>query len=121
MENSYKIRELKIDEGIWILFIMLSIANIFGDECEKKFYQYDSLSSEKKAKAIFFISLFISFFIYCYLDYQKLGKYYEAKRKGADTTVCGIRFLGETLVVIATLLFLYCQIVEQNPENPSIV
>lgn len=121
MNNSNKIHELKIDEAIWIIFILLSIANIFGDECEKKYYQFDSFKDEEKAKLIFLISLVISFLVYCYMDYQKLEKYYVAKRKGDDTTICGLRLIGGTLVVVSTLLFLYCQVMEKSPQNPSIV
>ena len=34
--NNDKERELRVDEWIWVIFIILSIFNIFGDELEKK-------------------------------------------------------------------------------------
>ena len=37
--NNQKEKELTIDEWIWIIFIILSIMNILGDELEKKFYR----------------------------------------------------------------------------------
>lgn len=33
--NNNKINELKIDEYIWIIFIILSTLNIMGDESKK--------------------------------------------------------------------------------------
>lgn len=116
-----KIKELKIDEWIWVIFIILSILNIWGDECEKDYYFHQEELKDETAKKIFTFTVFISLCIYLYLLYQRYQKVKMAKILKEDANLCEVRLFGSILVVIATILFLYCQVEEHAATNPSIV
>ncbi len=121
MNNYDQIKELVIDEWIWVIFIILSVLNIFGDEFEKDFYQENDNFKDQNAKNIFTFTVFISFLIYCYILYQRYNKTKLFHLQNKDTTICDFRCLGSILVVIASIIFLCCQLKEKNASNPSLV
>lgn len=116
-----RMNELKIDEWIWVIFIFLSIMNIFGDECEKDYCVTHSYQEKTRAKKIFTFTVFVSLQIYLYFEYQRYQHLQDCQIKQQDTSLWKMRCLGGFLVIIATLLFLYCQIVEPTPINPGVV
>ncbi len=121
MIENKKINELKIDEYIWIIFIILSLMNIFGDECEKDYCMTHSKQKKTTSKKIFTFTIFTSLLIYLYLEYQRKKKLTEATKAHENTSIWEMRCFGGYLVIIATLLFLYCQIAEPLPQNPEIL
>lgn len=118
--NNNEIKDLDIDEGIWVVFIFLSIINIVGDECKKKYYTDKDISEEELSKKIFLFTLFISFLVYSYISYIKYKRLKYCIENNLDTSCARARFIGSVMVVIASFIFLYCQIKESNPINPSI-
>ena len=119
--NNNAIKELKIDEFIWIIFIILSIINIIGDKCLINYYKYNNKDKNKQAKDIFTLSVFISLIIYIYLLYKRYKVYYNNKINNKNTNICGTRLFATILVVTATILFLYCQLEDRKAVNPTIV
>lgn len=115
-----KIKELKIDEWIWIIFIILSILNITGDEIEKDYYQTHNPNNKTKSKKIFQLTVLISLIIYIYLANKNYQKYKTTKQQNQDAHLQGIRLFASILIVIASAIVLYVQIKDTTPENPSI-
>ena len=115
-----KINELRIDEVIWITFIILNILNIIGDEYEKDYYINNNDERDILAKDIFTFTVFISLIIYLYILYKRYVTMKDTRLSGKDTSICDTRFFGSILVVTASILFLYCQIKDRRAINPSI-
>ena len=118
--NEKRISELIIDEGIWIIFIILSILNITGDECEKKHCYNNSIEDKIRAKEIFKFTVFVSFLIYSYLAYKNCSKYRDDKINNKNSNLSGIRCISSLLVVVASVLSLSVQVVDSKAINPSI-
>ena len=121
MNNDKRIGELKIDEFIWVIFIALSAINIFGDECECDYCLYHNQQKKLLSKKIFTFTIFISLLIYSFLEYQRYEKLKMSRINKQNISICEMRCFGGALVIVATLLFLYCQIVESDPVNPSVL
>ena len=115
-----RVSELVIDEWIWVIFIILSVLNISGDELEKKYCYYHQETAKTNSKKIFKLTVFSSFLIYCYLAYKNCCKYQKLKLHNKDTSLIGTRCIGSILVVIASFLFLTAQLKSEEPTNPSI-
>lgn len=115
-----RIHELTIDEWIWVIFIVLSFLNIFGDEIEKHFATYHEKKDKEISRKIFNFTVFSSFLIYIYLLSFRYKKYKELKMKHENVTLAGIRCIASIFVVIAAALFLYAQLTDSKPVNPSI-
>lgn len=119
--NNSRVKELKIDEWIWGIFIVLSILNICGDELEKDFYITHNNHSASISKKIFTFTVFISLLIYLYLAYQRHEKVKSMKKNNQNTNICQTRYFASILVVIASILLFYCQLNDKTPTNPTIV
>ena len=116
-----KIEELNIDEWIWIIFIILSLFNIYGDERSKCYYVSYNNKDKELSKNIFTTTVFISFLIYMYLFNKRYKVYKYNKDNNLSTRICGTRFFASILVVVASFLYLYCQINDNEDSNPNIV
>lgn len=119
-QDRERFSELVIDEWIWVVFIILSVLNISGDEIEKKFCYYHEQKDKEISKKIFIFTVFVSWIIYIYLAYKNCKKYNTAKEKHEDISICGMRRFASILVVIASSLYLYAHFKDTKPVNPSI-
>lgn len=119
--NNNKIKELKIDEIVWLTFIALSVLNIIGDEYEIDYYQYNNQKKDKNAKKIFTLTVAVSTLIYIYFFKKNYERLEELKEKKEDSTLAEIRLLGSTFILAGILCLLYFQLNSQTPSNPSIV
>lgn len=117
-----RVSELVIDEWIWVAFIILSALNIGGDELEKKYCYHKKVVENEMdlSKKIFTLTVFGSFLIYIYLAYRNCKKYNKLKQCNDDISLIRIRCFASLLVVFASLLFLYAQLHDKVPTNPSI-
>lgn len=120
--NYNEIEELKIDEVIWIIFIFLSILNIIGDECKKEYcLNKNNINNDEIAKNIFTFTIFISSVVYIYISYKKYQRLKFSYQNKKNITITKKRFLASILVVIASIIYLSCQLEETKPNNPSIL
>jgi len=115
-----RLTELTVDEWIWVVFIILSILNITGDECEKKYCRYHEVNAKSLSKKIFKITVFVSFLIYFYLSIKNYNKYKLLKENNEDVSLAISRYFASVLVVIASFIFLYAQFKDSEPIDPSI-
>lgn len=116
-----KIKELRIDEWIWVVFIVLSILNICGDELEKKFYTSSDVKSDRIAKKIFTLTVIISFIIYIYLVKRNYDVVKKLKSRNCDSSLCEIRLIGSIFIVVGAFLTVYFQINSSSSNNPSLL
>lgn len=116
-----KLVELREDEWVWVIFIILSIFNICGDELEKKFYMKNDNTSRELSKGIFTLTVLISFFLYIYLSYKKYKVLKYNRENNLRVDICEKRFIASILVVVASFLYLYCQVNDSDDINPSLV
>lgn len=119
-EDYKKLNELKIDEWIWGVFIILSILNISGDEIEKHYCYYHLKKDKERSKKIFTLTVFVSFLIYIYLAYRNCQRYNDAIKNNKDISLISIRKFASILVATASFMLLYAQLNDNKPTNPSI-
>ena len=112
--NEYLIQELErlnIEDFIYILFIILSIINILGDNNQKKYLYTNDMSYQNKANNYFTFTIIIVIFIYLYY----LSRNYNLYLLSDNKELLSIKVLGSTFLLIGTLCLLYFQL--NNKEN----
>ena len=119
INQKQKLTELTIDEWIWIIFIILSILNIVGDELDKDYCLYQDTNEKSLSKKIFNLTVFISFIIYAYLAYRGYNRLNNAIKLNQNIDLAKSRLFANILVLIASFILLYDQIKEPLPENPT--
>ena len=105
-----KIREingLNIEIVLSIIFIFISLINIYGDQIQKKFLITGERNDEKKARKIFAIALIISIFIYLYFIYRNYNDLQDAIKNNQSVPQSYIRLFGSILILVGALCILY--------------
>lgn len=109
MNYTEDLREVTINEWIWIIFVILSLANIYGDELEIHSLK-EKHCRDKKAKKVFLITASIALIIYFYFMKNSYNKLQKLKSQNKDTRLQEINFLGNTLVFLGALTLIYFNI-----------
>lgn len=101
------INRLKFEDLLWIIFVILSIANIYGDNNEKKFLETNNKAYETKSNQIFEITLTITFFIYVYFFIRNYSAYKKATFQEKELYM--VKLLGSSLLIAGIICLLYFQ------------
>lgn len=120
MKDNNELREVTINEWIWIIFVFLSIANIYGDELEIKTLK-EQEKHNKKAKKVFLITSSIALIIYFYFVINSYKKLQQAKLENKNTELREINFLGQSLIFIGAALLIYFNIKNNNETKTELI
>ena len=119
MKDNNELREVTINEWIWIVFVFLSLANIYGDELEKHSLQENEKHNER-ARKIFLVTASIALIIYLYFTINSYNKLKKAREQNKDTKLREINFLGQFLVFFGACLLIYFNIKNKNQTTTEI-
>ncbi len=113
-ENFNRLEDIKIENNIWLLYLVIIGISFIANEYEKKYFLYN----DQKAKEIYRILTIIIFatvtIVYLYFakdsyDNVKNLKPWDDKRK---VNLTKLNSLASNLILIAGLIFLYIAIVD---------
>ena len=107
MNNNYKrLKQIEIENKIWIIYFFLIGLCLYGNSFEKKYFLYgNNYDKEKYRKiTIFIFSISVIIYFYFFIDSYKDMKNnnYNIKSKSYSE----LSFLGSTLILISGLIFL---------------
>ena len=106
-EDINKLKQLNFEDLIWIIFIFLSVANIYGDKLEKDYIKTHDKKIEKNANVIFEIILIVSFFIYLYFFQRNYRDYKKASKE--KQKLLTIKLLGSSFFLAGIICLIYFQ------------
>lgn len=115
-ELSNKLQQLKIEDFIWLIYIVIIFLSWYSNNLERKYYVYnDNISKEKYRNIIILIfSILIIVYLYflkdSYNDLQKLTPYDSDKKKNLIT----LSFIASLLIAISGAIFLYIAIMDED-------
>ena len=113
--QSETIKRLSFENYIWIIYIVIAIGNIFGDELIKKSITNHDEKCNNLANHIFTISLIITILIYFYFLERNIYDYQKHKNSKAYQ----IRLFGSILTFVGIICFLYFQL-NVSKENDTV-
>ena len=107
MNDNYKrLKQIEIENKIWIIYFFLIGLCLYGNSFEKKYFLYgNNYDKEKYRKiTIFIFSIAVIIYFYFFIDSYKDMKNnnYNIKSKSYSE----LSFLGSTLILISGLIFL---------------
>jgi len=111
-----KLRQLKIEDFIWVIYIVIIFMSWYANNLERKYFIYnDEVSKDKYRKTMIFI-FFILIIVYLYFlkdsydDLKKINPFDSDKKKELIT----LSFIGSLLIVISGFVFLYIAIMDEE-------
>jgi len=107
-----EINRLNFEDWLFIIFIILSILNIYGDNLLKKYLIENKEIYENNANEIFLITTIITTIIYIYFFYRNYKIYKNTST--ARKKLLEIKVLSSIFFIIGGVLLIYFQIKDNN-------
>lgn len=107
-----KLRQIKIEDFIWIIYLGIIFLSYYSNSLEKKFFISDDLECKDRYRKIMIIIFLILLFVYFYFlkdsydSIKNLNEFDTEKKK----RLVYLSFLASLLIFISGLLFLYIAI-----------
>ncbi len=112
---SENLKELEIEDFIWIISLFSACFALLSNKLEKDYLYTHNLSKEKEYKTINITLLVISFFIYLYfmmLNYKRIKN--STYQSFKQMRINNANFLAATLIVLATIIYIMTSILGTN-------
>ena len=115
-ELDNKLRELKIEDFIWIIYIGIIILSWYSNSLERKYFIFNDMESKKKYREILIVIFVILIFVYLYF---LKGSYDDLK----NINICDsekkikltkLSFIGSLLIAISGFIFLYIAYMDED-------
>ncbi len=109
------VKRLSFENLIWIVFIVISALDIYGDELLKKSITKKDKEAQKRAQKLFLGISIVSILIYIYFFTRNYSDYKKYHNKSYE-----VRLVGSTLILIGAICLLYFQVTtRQEVDSPS--
>ena len=118
-DKSERLREINIENYVWIIYIGIIFLSWYANSKEKKFILYDDLKSKEEYQNLMIIIFTILLFIYYYFtkdsfdDVKSLNSGDTNKKK----YLVYATFIGSTLILISGIIFLVIVILDDNIDT----
>ena len=111
-----KLKELKIEEGIWIIYLGIIFLSFYSNNLEKSYYLYKDLNCKKQYQEVMIIIFTILVLVYIYFFYSsyKEMKNINPLNNQKKNNLIYLSFIASFLLVISGLIYLYIAITDNN-------
>lgn len=108
-QNSQKqLRQLRFENFLSVIFIALSVLNIYGDDLLQRFVVLQNKKDEKRAREVFLVALIVTLLIYFYFAYRNNKELKQAIINGDKNVFAHrIRVFGTLLLIVGVICFIY--------------
>ena len=115
-ELNEKIKEINIENFIWLIYIGIIFLSWYSNSLEKKYFLYNDMLSKKKYREILILIFSILIIVYLYFFYDSYKSYkninpHDSKKKNNLIT---LSFFASTLILISGIMFLYIAIEDKD-------
>lgn len=111
-----KLRQLKAEDKIWLIYIGIIFLSWFANSLERKYYVFnDQISKEKYRKVMIFI-FSILIIVYFYFLKSSLADIKNIKPTDSERkrTLVYLSFFGSFFILVSGLIFLFIALVDDD-------
>lgn len=111
-----KLKELKIEDFIWFVYIGIIILSWYSNSLERKYFIFnDQISKEKYRKIIIIIfSILVIVYFYFLSDSYKSLKSLNQFDSNKKQDLVYLSFIASLLIAISGLIFLYIALEDED-------
>ena len=115
-EINKKLKQLKIEDYIWIIYLGIIFLSWYSNSLERKYYVKNDLESKKKYQKIMILIFSILIIVYLYFlkdswdDYKNLKPYDSYKKRKLIT----LSFIASLMIAISGIIYLYIALNNQE-------
>lgn len=117
-ELNNKLKELKIEDFIWCIYLGIILLSWRANNLERKYFIFNDLKSKEKYRKIIILIFSILVIIYLYFlttsykDFKNIKNNDSVKKKN----LLFLSFISSLLIVISGLILLYIAIVDEEVQ-----
>lgn len=114
LEN--KLKEINIENNIWIIYIGIIILSWYSNSLEKDYFINNNQYSKEKYRKIIILIFSILVIIYIYFFKGSIDDIYELKSTDNSNKIklTELSAIGSLLIVISGIIFLYIAYTDQD-------
>lgn len=114
-----RLKEIKIENNIWVIYIGIIILSWIANSKEKKFVLYNDLKSKKEYRELLIIIFTILLCVYYYFFNDSYKSIKELKSNDSDKkkNLTYASFIGSTLILISGIIFLGVAILDEDIDT----
>lgn len=111
-----KLKQLKIEDFVWLIYIGIIIMSWYSNNLERKYFIYNDLKSREDYQKIMVLIFSILVIVYIYFlkssfdDLKNIKSYDSDKKKNLTL----LSFIGSLLIAISGFIFLYIAIMDEE-------
>lgn len=115
-ELSKKLKQLKIEDFIWLIYIGIIILSWYSNNLERKYFIYNDQKSRKNYQKIMILIFSILIVVYLYFlkdsfdDLKNINPFDSNKKKNLTL----LSFISSLLIAISGFIFLYIAINDED-------
>lgn len=109
IELNEKLKQLKIEDYIWIIYIGIIFLSWYSNSLERKYFIYNDKKSKEKYRQtlIIIFSILIVVYLYFFKDSIDSIRSLKASDNEQKKNLTYLSFLGSLLIAISGFIFLY--------------
>lgn len=113
-----KLKQLKIENFIWIIYIGIIILSWYANSLEKKYFIFNDLLSKKKYRQVmlFIFSILIVVYFYFLRDSYNDFKNISEKDSCKKQNLVFLSLIASLLIFVSGLIFLYIAYKDEELE-----
>lgn len=111
-----KLKQITIEDYIWVIYIGIIFLSWYGNSFEKKYYKNNDYNSKTKYQNITILIFSILIIVYLYFlksslkDIKSIKPWYSKKKKD----LIYLSFLGSLFVALSGAIFLFIALTDNN-------
>ncbi len=111
-----KLKQIKIEDYIWIIYIGIIILSFYSNKLETDYYLNNNLVSKEKYRKLIILIFSILVVVYLYFlknsyyDFNNLNHWDNTKKKKLIT----LSFISSLMITISGFIFLYIAINDED-------
>ena len=111
-----KLKDIKIENFVWVIYIIIIILSYYANSLEKKFFLYDDEKSKKEYQELMIFIFLILLIVYYYFAQDGYNKIMELNENDSNKkkVLSYAAFIGSFLILISGIIFLYILIVDND-------
>lgn len=108
-ELNKRLKQLKIEDFIWIIYIGIIILSWYSNSLERKYFLYNDKNSKKKYREILILIFSILVVIYLYFLKDSIDDIKNLKPSDSDKKklLVYLSFIASLLIAISGFIFLF--------------
>ena len=117
-ENIERINQIKIENFIWVICIILIGISLYGNYYEEKYFKYYQEQDKEKYRSALIFVFSIAMIIYIYFLYDSYQSYIKAKSLDEKSQkLSTLNLLTSILFAIGGSILLYISLTDENLDT----